>query len=49
MLFSEDSKINTCLEHDYLSRAINKIFRMFDINNKKEFVIIEEVLLGICN
>ena len=49
VVFSEDSKINTCLEHDYLSRAINKIFRMFDINNKKEFVIIEEVLLGICN
>ena len=47
--FSEKSKINTCLEHDYLSRLINKILRTFHQGNQKLFEPFETLLLNICN
>ena len=49
VVFSENSQINTCLEHDYVSRVINKIFRIFNINNDKVFEGIKEILLNVCN
>ena len=47
--FSEKSNINTCLEHDYLSRLINKILRTFRQNDQILFEPLENLLLKICN
>ena len=45
--FDSDSKINTCLEHDLLSRILNNIFRSTNINDDDN--IISKILLGFCN
>ena len=47
--FSEKSKVNTCLEHDNLSRLINKILRTFRQNDQRLFEPLENLLLKICN
>ena len=47
--FSEKSNINTCLEHDYLSRLINKILRTFRQNDQTLFEPLENLLLKVCN
>ena len=47
--FSEKSNINTCLEHDYLSKLINKILRTFRQNDQTLFEPLENLLMKICN
>ena len=41
-----DTKINTCLNHDMLSRILNKILRNIDNLGLEVF---ENLIIGICN
>ena len=47
--FSEKNNVNTCLEHDYLSKLINKILRTFRQNDQTLFGPLENLLMKICN
>jgi uncharacterized protein YjbI with pentapeptide repeats len=41
-----NSKINTCLEHDILSRILNKILRSIDDLDSS---FLGQMIIGICN
>ena len=49
VIMTEETKINTCLEDNYLNKFINKILRMFRQQNTSLFEEFGNLLLVICN
>ena len=45
---SKESKINTCLEHDFISRILNKILREIRSGNFDFLNIFEKSIIQLC-
>ena len=47
--FDQDTKINTCLNSDLISKIVNRIFRTTNVNNSPSLEPLQNILLSICN
>ena len=48
VIISKESKINTCLEHDFISRILNKILREIRSGNLDFLNIFEKSIIQLC-
>ena len=47
--FDQDTKINTCLNSDLISKIVNRIFRTTNVNNSPSLEPLQNILISICN